>query len=768
MREAATDVVLAETLRLQIAHQVSEYSQLVALHRDPARDTALEQRLRARSDRIASTFLSLEDRVRHESEPETYQHVSRLQQQYEVIDNLGNRIIAEAKRSHGRSQNLRLQLEEVETAINLLNRDLDDFVASEEGELVEGMGVIHHQVMWLKAAIIGFLLTLLISGIAGPLMVSRAIVQSIDAIQSATHQISAGDYKARLQIESKDELEDLATSFNAMSARLARTIEESDAQQAQLRELQAQLQLILDSTVEAICGVDISGKCVFCNPAFLQLTGYTAEEVIGHSMHDLIHHTKPDGTPYPAQECGFLASLAHGEAITARRELLWKKDGSSFHSEFWSHPVEEFWSDASHQPPGAIAHVATLLDITERTRAENARQEAHLETEFFLDAIRSVIIGTTQDGIITRWNHAAEEVLGPRKAQAVGRRLTECGVQWLDCAALGLLDHQLRQQQQVEHDNIAFEKDGQRRLLALSAYMAASGSRPTIIMARDVTRKRFLDVQESQAQKLEAIGQLAAGIAHEINTPTQYVADNAAFLQQSWSELANVLAAYGMAVKEAGTGCLSQVTLAAVRQAEQAADFDFLSREIPLAIEGALEGVQRIAKIVRAMKDFSHPDSAERKAVDINKAIETTITVAHNEWKYVADVVTDFDAALSPVPCFAGEFNQVILNLLVNAVHAIQAVVADGNKGLITVRTRRKEDAVEIVIADTGHGIPEAIRSRVFDPFFTTKPLGKGTGQRLALAYTIIVKKHKGKIWFDTELGKGTRFYLLLPLDADV
>jgi signal transduction histidine kinase len=164
------------------------------------------------------------------------------------------------------------------------------------------------------------------------------------------------------------------------------------------------------------------------------------------------------------------------------------------------------------------------------------------------------------------------------------------------------------------------------------------------------------------------------------------------------------------------------------------------------------------------MKEFSHPDSAEKTATDLNRSIESTITVARNEWKYVSEMTTEFDQQLPAVLCFPGDINQVVLNLIVNAAHAIKESLKEGEKGQITVRTRLDGDFAEISVSDTGSGIPEAIRSRVFDPFFTTKEVGKGTGQGLALAYTVVVKKHGGKIWFETEVGKGTTFFITLPL----
>jgi signal transduction histidine kinase len=164
-----------------------------------------------------------------------------------------------------------------------------------------------------------------------------------------------------------------------------------------------------------------------------------------------------------------------------------------------------------------------------------------------------------------------------------------------------------------------------------------------------------------------------------------------------------------------------------------------------------------VSKIVLAMKEFSHPGSDEKQIADINKAVLTTLTVARNEWKYVSEVETFLGEDLEMVPCHVGEFSQVVLNLLVNSAHS-------SAKGKITIRTKQDREWTEISIQDTGAGIPEEIRSRIFEPFFTTKGVGKGTGQGLALAHTTIVQKHGGRIWFESEVGKGTTFHIQLPM----
>jgi len=201
-------------------------------------------------------------------------------------------------------------------------------------------------------------------------------------------------------------------------------------------------------------------------------------------------------------------------------------------------------------------------------------------------------------------------------------------------------------------------------------------------------------------------------------------------------------------------------------EAERAADLDYIIENAPAAIDSALEGLGRIATIVRSMKEFAHPDQPQKMIGDLNQAIRSTLVIAHNEYKYVAELDAQF-GDLPPVPCYLGEINQVVLNLLVNASHAIADVVkGTGGLGKLTVRTRLDGDTVEISIADTGTGIPESARDKIFDPFFTTKEVGKGTGQGLAIARSVIVNKHGGTLHFETECGKGTTFFIRLPIDA--
>ena len=246
----------------------------------------------------------------------------------------------------------------------------------------------------------------------------------------------------------------------------------------------------------------------------------------------------------------------------------------------------------------------------------------------------------------------------------------------------------------------------------------------------------------------------------------QFVGDNTHFMQRAFSALLPLIER----LREWDQRDVDATALARewpeLRQKLKRAKAGLLCSEVPRAIDGSLEGIKRVTNIVRAMKEFSHPSSGNATPANLNDAIQSTIEVTRNVWKYVATVETDFDPALPAVPCLRDEFNQVVLNLIVNAAHAIADVTKDGTdgKGVISIRTRVVGEYAEVSVSDTGTGIPEAIRARVFEPFFTTKPVGKGTGQGLAMAYAVINERHNGKIWLESEVGKGTTFIVHLPL----
>jgi signal transduction histidine kinase len=277
---------------------------------------------------------------------------------------------------------------------------------------------------------------------------------------------------------------------------------------------------------------------------------------------------------------------------------------------------------------------------------------------------------------------------------------------------------------------------------------------------QSLVRER-MESQLRLAQKLQSVGRLAAGIAHEINTPMQYIGNNLAFLDEAFQSLLMVVAGY----REALDIAVDPQTAAAVHRTEEEFDLEYLRANAPPAFTSVREGVLRVSHIVAAMKAFSYPDQRVQRPTALRSALENTLMVAQHEYRDVADVVTDF-ADVPDVVCHPGEINQVFLNLVVNAAHAIEEVVKHrGGRGTITIQTRRENaDTVLVTVSDTGDGIPETIRDRVFDPFFTTKEVGHGTGQGLALARVAIVDRHGGTISFDTRLHEGTTFFVRLPI----
>ena len=308
------------------------------------------------------------------------------------------------------------------------------------------------------------------------------------------------------------------------------------------------------------------------------------------------------------------------------------------------------------------------------------------------------------------------------------------------------------------------------RILHIRTFLnARSGSRRIRAFTLDMTRQRQLELELQHSQKLESVGRLAAGVAHEINTPIQFIGDSVQFMAQAMDDMMTVMAKQQVIVGAIAAGMPSSDLLDAcldAQDAADAADLSYIFEQLPQAAERALDGIERVGTIVRSMKVFAHPDKADMAPVDLNQAITSTLTIARNEYRYVASVDTEL-GDLPPVTCYAGEINQVILNIVINAAHAIGDIHAQtGTRGKITVRTAVDGDHAVISIRDTGGGIPDGASNQIFDPFFTTKPVGKGTGQGLAIARSVIVDRHHGELTFESQTGVGTTFQIRLPIAA--
>jgi len=423
-----------------------------------------------------------------------------------------------------------------------------------------------------------------------------------------------------------------------------------------------------------------------------------------------------------------------------------------------------------------VRYVGTVEDTTEVKLAEEQLRKAHVENEEILASISAILIRIDEQGVVTQWNDVAEATFGIAKELVLGLPPELCPLTWEFEEVLEAINTCRTTRSPVHLENVRFfRSDGTDGFLGLTLNPITSTSSPgeyrgCLLLGRDITERQMMERQLAQAQRLESIGQLAAGVAHEINTPIQFVGDNTRFLQEAFHELYNLLDRCAQLAEAAADPQGAEALLREIGTAAQEADLAYLTEEIPKAISQSLEGVERVASIVQAMKEFSHPGVESKIAVDLNHSIRSTLTVSRNEWKYVAEVKTAFDEHLPLVPCLPGDFNQVMLNLIVNAAHAIGDVVRseDVTKGVITISTRQDNEWVEIRVQDNGSGIPEKVRNKIFDPFFTTKGVGKGTGQGLAIAHSVIVDKHGGTISCETEVGKGTTFILRLPIIATV
>jgi len=533
------------------------------------------------------------------------------------------------------------------------------------------------------------------------------------------------------------------------------------------------------------------GVFVDCNKAFADtILGTACENVVGQSIYDL-----PDIIPQALSDIctendkSLLSNpglQTYETAITCADGV--KRDFLLSRSTFSDHD-------------GTIAGIiSVLLDLTDKNRAERllkdrtaellksdeelkrqikkrkkARRtvkEAHREIEHLISSLPTILIGVSRENEIIHWNTVAERVLETPAADVMGLSLNRCGLEWDWDKISGGIAKSQAEGCNVRVDNIHYRNaDGEKRYLGLTI-TPFNGKDNSIlgltIIGADITDRVKFEAQQHQSQKMEAIGQLAAGIAHEINTPAQFVGDNTRFLQDAFGDLIEACNLYKESIKAAKSGTLNEGLIEDAEKRFAELDIAYLEEEVPQAIQQTLKGVDRITHIVQAMKIFAHPGGTEKEPIDINKEIEKTITITRNEWKYVAELITDFDTTLPTVPCHRAEFNQVILNLIVNAAHAVADANGDhsSERGTIKISSAHAGNWAEIRIGDTGPGIPQEIRHRVFDLFFTTKEPGRGTGQGLAIAHSVIVDKHSGKIDIETGENLGTTFVIRLPIDT--
>jgi PAS domain S-box-containing protein len=640
----------------------------------------------------------------------------------------------------------------------------------------------------------------------------------------------------------------------------------------------AHVRALLDAASDGIYSADAAGVCHYANLAAASLLGYEVADLIGAHLHPLIHHTRLDGSPFPAEECPDHVATVEMRPVDQDDDeaVFWRADGTMLHVERRSQPVvldgrvvgvltkftdvtgrqdaaaelggllattaDAFigldsasriigWNTAAREligwmpsdvlglhvgdviapphlraayyqnydhldvlddaalplgpfestvlrkdgaevevditvgrvgPAGRRRYHMFMRDLTARRQAEQALARSEAMHRLLAENSHDVLSQLGADGRIRYVSPAVQSVLGIHPDELVGS-------QALDLVhpddAVGLVDAEGHFFVDAGHRELTFRvrhREGHWVWVeAVSSVLRDAKGQITEVQmcTRDITDRKARDEEIHQESKLESLGRLSAGLAHEINTPIQYVGDNARFLAEAFSDLMDMVTLYRGLLDRAEPMEWAE-RQEQMREAENRLEVDYLQSEVPSAVEQTLQGIERVATIVRAMKTFSHPGHKELVPADLNEALMATVTVARHQVTRVADLELDLDE-LPPVRCNIPELNQVFLNLIVNAADAVEET---GRRGTVTISSRVQGPNVQIMVSDTGAGMPEHVQAKIFDPFFTTKEVGRGTGQGLPLVRSVIQDQHGGTLSVRTKQGAGTTFAIRLPI----
>ncbi|QGY38659.1 PAS domain S-box protein [Pseudodesulfovibrio cashew] len=522
------------------------------------------------------------------------------------------------------------------------------------------------------------------------------------------------------------------------------------------KEIEERFRGIAKASPVGIVITDPTGNLTYANERMHTLTKTSATDLVGRGWFERIH---PEDKPELQQQW-----FGTRPGNRGRREFrLISKDGDAL----WvlgqivalTNSKDEIYGD-----------IITFTDITPTKEAELAQRRL---TAAINQAAEMIII-TDLDARITYVNPAFEETTGHSRLSVLGKKtnILKSGEQ--DEAFYRDLWDTIGHGKIWKGRFINKHKNGRRytQESTIAPIRDDSGKNIGYVsVSRDISDQLVVEAQLRQSQKLESIGELAAGIAHEINTPTQYVTSNLQFLEEAFITYANMLEgarAFLEKLKSKEYDCVDDVLRRAVSDVLDDKELEYLSEDVPNALTESAEGLKRITNIVQSVKQLAHPGEVRKSFHDLNTIVRDAATVSTNEWKYMADVVYELDESMPRINCLKGEIGQVVLNLIVNGAHAIDAArKAPEDRGTITLKTYEDEGYAVLEVSDTGTGIPKEIVGKIFDPFFTTKEVGKGTGQGLAITYNAIVNMHQGKVDVVTQEGKGSTFIVKLPLEAD-
>jgi PAS domain S-box-containing protein len=508
-----------------------------------------------------------------------------------------------------------------------------------------------------------------------------------------------------------------------------------------LRENEERWKFAIDGSGDAVWDWNLERRTMHRSAHFFKMLGLSAGETPEEFglIPDLIH---PDDEALVKTK--FAALIAGDQDLCAFEHRLRHQDES------WRWIMARCTVISRNSQGRAIRILGVHTDITALKQVESqlrAQQSENRMLALVAEHTTNSVLITDGAGLIEWANRGFEVMTGYSPAEARGKKPGALlqGPE-SDPEAIEFIRVRLAAGQAMRTQILNYRKDKKPLWAAIEIQpvRAPNGEiRHFVAVIEDVTEHKRLEAERRLSQKLESVGQLAAGIAHEINTPIQFVGDSLTFLDEAWDSIEPLVGSAGLHDR----------------------DVDYLLDNFPVAIERARDGVQRVASIVRAMKDFAHPDMGAFLPTDINQALKNTLLVASNEYKYVGTVTL----AAGDIPllrCRASSINQVILNIVVNAAHALADQHHTTATGRIEVQTRTEDDWVVVSIADNGCGIPEHIGERIFDPFFTSKAVGRGTGQGLAIARSIVVEQHGGRIVVDSKVGQGTKFEVWLPLQG--
>jgi PAS domain S-box-containing protein len=537
----------------------------------------------------------------------------------------------------------------------------------------------------------------------------------------------------------------IAISYFGLRSRILERQQAEDA----LDKLSRQQEQILTAAGEGIYGVDSKGITTFVNPAAAKILGWEPEELVGRSLHETIHHTRADGSPYPEEECPISAAVYDGQIHTGADEIYFRKDGSSFPVEYISTPVVEKGE--------VLGAVVTFEDISLRKKAEEEIANAQMYLQNIINAMPSVLIGVDLEGSVTLWNSEAAQVTGFDQESAHGRQLEEVCPMLVDKIA-GIRKAVKEQSIQKFESVYCVPQEGAGRYTDIVIYpLSLEDYKGAVIRIDDVTERVLMEDRLVQSEKMTSVVGLVEGMAHEINNPLGGIILGA---QNVIRRLSPELPKNIEAAAELGLDLNKVQTYIGERQ-------------IPKFLDGIRSSGKRAADIVSYMLQFSQVHQAPKELRNLEKLLDSILETLMSEEEYKikyhfdrVELIKEYDPNLPEVPCISSEIEQVIRNLIRNAAQAIFDQETEPQNPKVTLRTRHEAERnlVLIEVEDNGVGMDETVQRRVFEPFFTTKPPGEGTGLGLAVSYFLITVAHQGLMDIESEPGKGTIFSIRIPL----